>query len=378
MKTSKPTILVTAAAGSTGMHVSLQLLDEGFAVNAFVRRNDARSAKLQAKGATIVVGSMADLEDMRRAMEGCQRAYFCAPITDAYLRMATIFATVARETRLETAVVMSQWLSNPSHPALQTRECWLSDQVFSMLPETDVITVNPGFFADNELQSLNLTTIFGMFMMPYGAGLNAAPSNEDMARVISALLARPDGHAGQTYRITGPKLLSPTDIASILGRVLGRKVKYIQPPAWMIAKVLQGYGYDGFLIAQFLEYVKEYQRGTFAIGGPTYAVLEITGRTAEDYETTARRYAAELPRNIRSLPSLLKAMLQMNLWMLRPAPKTKPHLALGDFAQPERASLSIDSPSWLETHGRQTGTLLPAPFLSLGEMKSPVLEKANV
>jgi nucleoside-diphosphate-sugar epimerase len=69
MKTSKPTILVTAAAGSTGMHVSLQLLDEGFAVNAFVRRNDARSAKLQAKGATIVVGSMADLEDMRGARE---------------------------------------------------------------------------------------------------------------------------------------------------------------------------------------------------------------------------------------------------------------------------------------------------------------------
>ena len=351
MTTTKPTILVTAAAGSTGMQVSLQLLDEGFPVRALVRRIDARSAKLQARGATIVVGSMADLEDMRRAIDGVKRAYFCAPITDAYLRMATIFATVAREARLETAVVMSQWLSNPSHPALQTRECWLSDQVFSMLQETDVITVNPGFFADNELQSINLTAIFGTFMIPYGTGLNAAPSNEDMARVVSALLAKPEGHAGKTYRITGPKLLSPTEIAGILGKVLGRNVKYIQPPSWMIAKVLQGYGYGGYVIAQFLEYVKEYQRGTFAVGGPTDAVLQITGRPAEDYETTARRYAEQLPKNIRSLPSMLKAMMQMNLWMLRPAPKTKPHLALSDFLQPDRASLSIDTPSWRASHG---------------------------
>lgn len=350
MKNHKPTILVTAASGSTGMQVALQLLGEGFPVRAFVRREDHRSETLQAQGATIIVGSLVDLEDMRRAMDGCQRAYFCAPVTDAYLRIATTFATVAREVRLETVVVMSQWLSSPTHPALQTRLCWLSDQVLSMLPETDVITVNPGFFADNELQALDLTAIFGTFMIPYGAGLNAAPSNEDMARVIAALLAKPEGHAGKTYRITGPKLLSPTEIATILGKVLGRKVTYIQPPTWMIAKVLQGYGYDGYVIAQFLEYVKEYQKGTFAIGGPTDAVLQITGRPAEDYETTARRYADQLPKNIRSLGSILKAMIKMNLWMMRSTPKTNPHLALSDFSTPKHIALSINSPEWRQSH----------------------------
>ncbi|MFM9785826.1 hypothetical protein ACKI13_48000, partial [Streptomyces scabiei] len=84
--------------------------------------------------------------------------------------------------------------------------------------------------------AINLTAIFGTFMIPYGNGLNAAPSNEDMARVISALLMQPAGHAGKTYRITGPKLLSPTEIATILGKILGRRVRYIQPPNWMIAK----------------------------------------------------------------------------------------------------------------------------------------------
>ena len=147
MRETKPSILVTTAAGSTGMQVALRLLDEGFTVHALVRREDDRSDRLKAKGAKIFVGSLADLDDMRLAMSGCRRAYFCAPITAAYLRIAAIFATVAREQTLETVVAMSQWLSSPRHPALQTRECWLSDQVLSMLPETSIITVNPGFFA---------------------------------------------------------------------------------------------------------------------------------------------------------------------------------------------------------------------------------------
>lgn len=347
---NKPSILVLAASGSTGTQVCLQLLQQGYPVTAFVRREDARSANLKAHGATIFVGSMADITDLRSAVRGCQRAYFCAPISNGYLRMATAFATVAREEALETIVVMSQWLSSPTHRALQTRECWLADQVFSMLPNTDVITVNPGFFADNELQGINMTAIFGTFMIPYGNGLNAAPSNEDMARVISTLLMKPEGHAGKTYRITGPKLLSPTEITEILSKVLGRKVVYVQPPVWMVRRVLQGLGFDAYVAAQTLEYFEEYRRGSFSIGAPTDAVLQITGQPAEDYETTARRYAAQLPKDIRSLATLLKMIFKMNLWMLRPVPKTDPHLALMDFSSSDRATLSADSAAWVASH----------------------------
>ena len=166
--------------------------------------------------------------------------------------------------------------------------------------------------------------MFGMLTLPYGAGLNAAPSNEDMARVISTLLARPEGHAGKTYRITGPKLLSPQEIAATMGTVLGRKVRYVNAPVWMLAKVVKGLGYDDFAIAQTKEYWAEYRRGTFAIGAPTDAVLRITGRAAEDYETTARRYAANLPKHTRAPLSILKMLLRMSLWMARPSPRTAP------------------------------------------------------
>ena len=68
----------------------------------------------------------------------------------------------------------------------------------------------------NEMQVLPFAAQFGLLSLPYGYGLNAPPSNEDMARVAAEILARPEGHAGKTYRPTGPQLLSPQDIAAIL------------------------------------------------------------------------------------------------------------------------------------------------------------------
>jgi NAD(P)H dehydrogenase (quinone) len=94
---NKPRILVLAAAGRTGMPVVLQLLDEGFPVTAIVHQADQRSERLKAKGAEIVIGSLTDINDMRTAMAGARRAYFCVPNEAGYLKAAAIFTVVAAE-----------------------------------------------------------------------------------------------------------------------------------------------------------------------------------------------------------------------------------------------------------------------------------------
>ena len=75
----KPKILVTSAAGHTGAATVKQLLDMGFAVRAFVRRQDARSEALKSAGAEIFVGDLFDFRDLRQALVGIQRAYHCPP-----------------------------------------------------------------------------------------------------------------------------------------------------------------------------------------------------------------------------------------------------------------------------------------------------------
>ena len=346
---NKPRILVLTAAGRTGMPVTLQLLREGFPVTAFVHRKDQRSARLQAQGADIIVGSLTDSTDMRRAVAGAQRAYFCVPPEAGNLTSAAVFAAAAAEQSLESLVVMSQWLASPIHPSRHTREVWLADRLLALLPGTAVTTINVGFFADNEMQVLAFAAQFGLLPLPYGAGRNAPPSNEDIAAVIAEILARPEGHAGKTYRPTGPTLLSPQDIAATLAKVLGHSVRYINIPFWSMSKVMSGMGFSAYVIAQFQQYTREYQQNTFAVNAPTDVVRTITGGEPEDFETIARRYAASMPDAKRHIWTQLKFMLLMPIWMLQPGPKTAPYLALSDFSDPSHISLDANSPEWQQT-----------------------------
>jgi uncharacterized protein YbjT (DUF2867 family) len=301
-----------------------------------------------------VVGSLTDINDMRAAMAGARRAYFCAPNVAGYLKAAAIFTVVAAEQRLEVVVAMSQWLANPNHPAVHTREVWLADRLFALLPETALTTINPGFFADNEMQVLPFIAQFGQLSMPYGSGKNAPASNEDMARVAAEILARPEGHAGKTYRPTGPELLSPQDIAAKLGKVLGHTVTYRDTPVQMASRVLRD-RLSPFEVAAYSQYAIDYQKNAFGVGAPTDVVRDITGREAEDFETIARRYVAATPEARPSFAIKVKLMLEMIVSLLRPVPRTAPYLALDEFSDQAHVVFSADAPEWRRSHEPQGG-----------------------
>src|SRR5271168_1906714 len=145
----RPTILVTGATGKTGGATVAQLMAKGYPVRALVHRADHRSERLAKRGAKIVVGSLEDMTDLRAAMAGVQRAYFCPPLEPGALRRAALFAAAAEQSRLEVVVALSQWVADASHPAAHAREKWLSEKMFRCTPGLGVVTINPGFFADN-------------------------------------------------------------------------------------------------------------------------------------------------------------------------------------------------------------------------------------
>ena len=350
---TKPTILVTGATGKTGFATSMQLLAGGYPVRAFVRRSDHRSAALQNSGAEILVGSLNDIGDIRQSLEGVHRAYFCAPLLPGCLNASVIFAKAAQEQRLEALVVMSQWLASPSHPSVHTREAWLADAIFARMPGTAVVTINPGWFADNYMAIMEPAAQFGLMPMPLGDGLNAPPSNEDIARVVVGALVEPAQHAGKTYRPTGPRLLSPQEIAAAFGKALRRSVKYVDAPIGMFSRVAQSMGFPEFVIAQVAWYFRDYQKNAFGVGAPTDAVLEVGGQAPEDFDTIVRRYVASSPYARRSIGSRAAAMLRLMGAMLGRGPDLD---AFDRRCAPQvsRAALAADSAAWLSVHDRRS------------------------
>jgi NAD(P)H dehydrogenase (quinone) len=305
----KPRILVTGATGKTGRVVVAELLKAGYPVRALVHREDGRSARLQAQGAQIAVADMSDVERVAEALKDVQRAYYCPPFEPYMIQGAVAFAVAAQEARLEHVVGLTQWLSSPSHPALMTRQHWLVDHLFSMMPGVTHTIVNPGFFADVYFATMRLAVNLGVFPWIFGESRNAPPSNEDIARVAVAAVTDPARHAGKRYRPTGPALLGAQDMAHAIGRVVGRSIRVLPTPAWLFMKAarLDGYSIDEFSGVRY--YIEDHRRGAFEVGAPTADVLEVTGRPAEDFETIAHRYAA-LPHNRRTLGNRLRELAQ--------------------------------------------------------------------
>jgi uncharacterized protein YbjT (DUF2867 family) len=81
--------------------------------------------------------------------------------------------------------------------------------------------VDPGYFADNYLQLVPMAAQLGVLPTPTGAGRNAPPSNEDIARVAVGALLDPHRHDGRAYRPTGPTMLTGAEIAEAVGTALG-------------------------------------------------------------------------------------------------------------------------------------------------------------
>jgi uncharacterized protein YbjT (DUF2867 family) len=100
--------------------------------------------------------------------------------------------------------------------------------------------------------------------LPYGQGKHAAVCGEDLARVIVGVLADPVPHRGATYIPTGPRSLSMTEMAAIIGRTLGRQVEYVDLPVARWAQILAQFPtMTPYLIEHLSRVAEAHQRGEF-------------------------------------------------------------------------------------------------------------------
>ncbi len=342
-------ILITAANGNTGFPAAKELLKLGFSVRAFVRNSQAPKAQeLKKLGAELFVGDIQDIRDVRESLKDIESAYF-VPTYPNVLFQGSTFATAVEEMKTKNIVVLTQWLSSNSHPSVYTKEHWLVDQTFKRLQNTNVTFLNPGLFA------------FVYFMMPEPMlqlgmmpdfGTNAPPSNEDIGLTAAHILKNPEPHTGNTYRVTSKKLLKPQEMADIVSKVVGRKIKANILPESLMLKMLRSYGFPQRDASQVIHYIKDGYNGAFTINAPTKTVQKIVGKPADDFETITRRYLKDNPMVKQSIMNKLKTMGIMMTAMITSKWKMTEFEKNQGFPLFKQMMPSNDSEEWKMEHSK--------------------------
>ncbi len=220
----KENILITSATGKTGYQAAMQMLEDGYPVKIFVRSKNKPALELEKAGAEIVLGDLQNYDDLKNALKGINRVYYCYPLIPHLFESTVKFIRAAEENEVEAVVFMGQYLAElDNQKSIMTNEIKAAYKLFDE-SKLNVVVVYPGFFAANEMTTLEFSIQLGLMPQPFGSGRNPAISNEDLGAVIAALLKNPEPYFGQKLRPTGAESLSPPEKAAIFSKVIGRKV----------------------------------------------------------------------------------------------------------------------------------------------------------
>ena len=149
-------------------------------------------------------------------------------------------------------------------------------------------------FSEGEFLDMVLA---GEIMLPAGEVGEPFVDANDIADVAVAALTE-DGHAGQIYELTGPRLLTFTEAAEEIARASGRAIRYIQIPSEAFAAGIAESG-----APEDIAWLLDYLFSTVLDGRNAYlcdGVQRALGREPTDFAEYARRIAASGVWNVSS------------------------------------------------------------------------------
>lgn len=132
----------------------------------------------------------------------------------------------------------------------------------------------------------------GVIALPAGDVAEPFVDVDDIADVVVAALTE-DGHAGRSYELSGPRLLTFADAAAELTAALGRPVTYLPVTAAEFAEAAIGQGVPEDEVAMLNDLFAEVLDGRNAYVSD--GVREALGRPARDFTPFATAWARTLP-----------------------------------------------------------------------------------
>jgi uncharacterized protein YbjT (DUF2867 family) len=276
-------LLITGATGTVGGEVLRLLVGKGQPVRAMTRDR----ARLPASaGYDVVQADYEDPDSLRRAVDGVETVFLLTAPEFPTARHDTAMLDAARSTGVARVVRLSAIGSGEIVDGDKILGAWHARAEQAVRSSGLAWTLlRPSTFASNVLWWADTINAADPIPNLTGSGVQGVVDPRDVAAVAVETLLSPI-HAGQTYTLTGPQLLSVPDQASQLERVLGRPVRTVDEPLDAARRRMLSSGMHESFVDAVLTGSAWVRAGHNAI--VTHDVPRILGRPATSFETWAK------------------------------------------------------------------------------------------
>ncbi|GIH95601.1 NAD(P)H-binding protein [Planobispora siamensis] len=267
------TFLVTGATGKVGRRVVDDLLRAGQRVRALTR--DPARADLP-EPVEVVRGDLADPRTLGPAFDGVVGAHLLTAGGDDYatLRTGPELVELAQKAGVRRVTLLWNGQVGPVEKAFAA-----SDLEWTALQPVD--------FMSNTLTWASAIKERGEVREPFADVPGGVVDERDVAAVAAAVLAR-GGHAGRTYVLTGPQVLSQRGRLAAIAEAIGRPLRFVELTEEQARKRWRQAGYGEELIELLVSWQGNPPPEAVSISP---AVREITGREPRSFAEWAADHA---------------------------------------------------------------------------------------
>ena len=212
-------ILITTP-GKVGSEAAALLRQSGAPARVLVR-DRARAAAFAESGVEVVAGDLDDSSSLDAAMDRISTVLLVSPAVPAQELRVIDAATRAGVQH----IVKVTSKASPDSPIARRRGQSEIEAGLAASGVADTL-LRANAYMQNFLMLAPAIAATGGFASSAANGRVGLVDARDVAAVAAQIATHPDGHAGKTYWITGPELLSYGDVADILTGVLHRTITF--------------------------------------------------------------------------------------------------------------------------------------------------------
>lgn len=279
-------LLVSEITGYVGKAVLAELANQPVRVRALVP--SGVQLPVQAPNIEAVEGDLADTESLKRALEGVEAAFLASAVSPQMAEVHTRFAEIAKAVGVKRLVQLTGVGANASMCCARVLRWFGQVELKAEASGLGLTRLRPTNLMQHLLEFAPSIAQQGVIAGPFRSTKWTWVDARDVGAVAAVALQDP-AHAGCTYTVTGSESLTYQEIATRIGEVLGKPVRYVDITANEARGWLQGKGMSPVMVEAKLE-LWDACASKLINAAPTSVVKDVTGREPRSVDDFVRDY----------------------------------------------------------------------------------------